>query len=227
MVLSLHKSMSKLSIVQATRELRRARQIPQQMSININDCKLDSVEHAKLLGITRNQDMTWEHHLWGARTHHDEKLPGLLCQLSRALGMIGKLSNIMQPKQLRSLAMGLQQSRLLFGLLMVGGLWLPEKYLDRHWNHQSTTKQEMDLLQQSQNRMMNILSGERDPMTLTTKLLEATNMLSVSQLTFAATATNLVNEIGNDGLSLGGVNNLGVELQSVKAGLGVFDRGKA
>ena len=49
----------------------------------------------------------------------------------------------------------------------------------------------------------------------------------VAHCPFAATATNLVNEIGNDGLSLGGVNDLGVELQSVKAGLGVFDRGKA
>ena len=95
----------------------------------------------------------------------------------------------MQAKQIRSLAMGLWQTELFFRLSLVGGLWLPEKYLDRHWNHQSTTRHEMDILQRSQNKVMRILLGEKDPLTPTTTLLQATNMLSVSQLSFVATAT--------------------------------------
>ena len=69
MVLSLHNSMF---IVQATRDLRRARNIPQKLSKLINGSKLESVESAKLLEMTLNKDMTWEHHLWGTRDHRDE-----------------------------------------------------------------------------------------------------------------------------------------------------------
>ena len=60
MVLSLHKSMV---IVQATKELRRAKGVPTSMSINVNGQILKSVQSAKLLGVVLNQDMTWESHL--------------------------------------------------------------------------------------------------------------------------------------------------------------------
>ena len=68
-------------------------------------------------------------------------------------------------------------------------LWFPEKYLDRQWNHLTTTKGEMQLLQRLQNQLMRVLTNTRDTRTPTATLLEATQMLSVNQLTFVATAT--------------------------------------
>ena len=87
-----------------------------------------------------------------------------------------------------AVAMGMWQSRLLFGLALVGSQWLPEKYLPRQWNHLATTKGEMLLLQRLQNKMMRVLLGTRDWLTPTSKLLEECSMLSVTQLTVAATA---------------------------------------
>ena len=57
MVLSLHKSMF---IVQATRELRRTRAIPFNLTITVQNHYLPNVQSSKLLGLTLNQDITWD-----------------------------------------------------------------------------------------------------------------------------------------------------------------------
>ena len=60
--------------------------------------------------------------------------------------MVRRLVGILPPKTLRAVAMEIWQSRLMFGLALVGGLWLPSKYIAREWNHTTTTKGEMGLL---------------------------------------------------------------------------------
>ena len=106
----------------------------------------------------------------------------------RTVGLIRKLATVMPPKPLRTLAMGMWQSRLLFGLALVGSQWLPEPYLARQGNKMATTKGEMLLLQRLQNKLMRILMGTNDARMPTTQLLNANKMLSVTQLTVAATA---------------------------------------
>ena len=186
MVLSLHKSMT---IVQATKELRRARGVPANLSINVSGQAVKCVQSAKLLGIVINEDMTWESHLWGHTNNKGEKVPGLVCQLARTVGLLKKLSVVLPQEAMRSITMGLWQSRLLFGLALVGGQWLPETYLPRQWNHQATTRGDMEVLQKLQNQVMRVLLGKRDWLTPTEELLKACNMLSVHQLAFMATAT--------------------------------------
>ena len=127
--------------------------------------------------------------MWGSRDRECEKFTGLVTQLSRAVGIVAKLSHVLCPKTLRSVAMGLWQSRLMFGLPLVGGVWIPQKYVEKEWNHVGTTKWEMAILQRSQNRLMRILTAEKDLHTPTTVLLANARMLSVHQLSFVATAT--------------------------------------
>ena len=109
--------------------------------------------------------------------------------LSRTIGLLRKLGLVLPTAQLRAVAMGLWQSRLLFGLALVGGQWLPEPYLPRQLNHLTTTKGEMELLQRLQNQMMRVLQGTIDWTTPTASLLEQNQLLSVSQLTAVAIAS--------------------------------------
>ena len=118
MVLSLQKSMF---MVQATKELRRTKQIPDNLVINVGGVDIKCVETAKLLGLVLNQDMTWEHHLWGYKGEDDEMVPGLICMLSHTIGLLRKLALVLPTAQPCAVAMGLWQSRLLFGLALVGG----------------------------------------------------------------------------------------------------------
>ena len=100
--------------------------------------------------------------------------------------MVRRLSDILPPKTLRAVAMGMWQSRLMFALALVGGLWFPSKYI-YEWNHTTTAKGGMELLQRSQNQFMRILTGIRDLDTPTTTLLRLADMLSVNQLCFMLT----------------------------------------
>ena len=62
MVLSLHKSKF---IVQATRELRRTRAIPDDMTISVHNQSLPSTKGTTLLGMILDENITWSTHLWG------------------------------------------------------------------------------------------------------------------------------------------------------------------
>ena len=117
MVLSLQKSMF---MVQATKELRRTKQIPDNLIINAGGVYVKCVETAKLLGLVLNQDITFKYHLWGYKGEDDEMVPGLICMLSQIIGLLRKLALVLPTAQLCAVAMGLRQSRLLFGLAMVG-----------------------------------------------------------------------------------------------------------
>ena len=81
MVLILQKSML---IVQATKELRRVKQIPDNMTLNVSGVAVKCVTSAKLLGLTLNQDITWEQHLWGHKGENNQK--GLLQWACGSLG---------------------------------------------------------------------------------------------------------------------------------------------
>ena len=102
MVLSLNKSMF---IVQASRELWRTRDIHANLNISVQGKELPCLQSTKLLEFILNQDDTWENHLWGYRDE-EVKLPGLICALNRAVGVIKKLATILPPRQLRMVALG-------------------------------------------------------------------------------------------------------------------------
>ena len=142
------------------------------------------MKSTKLLGFTINQDATWENHLWGCK-EQEVKVPGLICQLNRAVGVIKKLATILPPKQLRVIALGLFQSRLVYALPLVGGLWLPSVYLHKDCNHAMMIKVELLIIQAIQNKMMRTITGTTDQTT--SVLLSQTALLSVQQLAFSST----------------------------------------
>ena len=77
----------------------------------------------------------------------------------------------------------------MFGLPLIGGLWLPSKYHDREWKHTTVTKEEIGVLQTTQNQLMRVLTGLKDWDTPTSELLQESGLLSVYQLAFYAIAT--------------------------------------
>ena len=62
MVLPMEKT--KLLIC-CTKELRRAREVPQSCQITVNHHTLDSTPREKLLGLTISDDLCWETYMWG------------------------------------------------------------------------------------------------------------------------------------------------------------------
>ena len=84
----------------------------------------------------------------------DEVVPGLICIVPCTVGLLRKLSLVLPTVKFCAVAMGLWQSKLLFGLALVGGQLLPEPYLQRQLNHLTTTKGEMEVLHKLQNQMM-------------------------------------------------------------------------
>ena len=103
MVLSLNKSMV---IVQATRELKRTRGIPSNLTIRVQGRQLPCVESTKFLGAPP------------VGLHRPgRKVTRNYLQLNRALGDNKRLADTLT-------------SHLMYVLPLVGGLWFPSKYLD-------------------------------------------------------------------------------------------------
>ena len=88
---------SKLLVV-GTRQLRASR-VTHDMQIVVDNKEILESKSEKLLGILMNNQLTWKNHL-----HGDDKIEGMVQQLSKRIGVMKKLAKHMDLNNLKFFA---------------------------------------------------------------------------------------------------------------------------
>ena len=146
--------------------------------INIEVCNksINETKSEKLLGIVINNTLNWKNHLFG----NDEEL-GLFKDLSKRIGMLKKVRNLMPTKKFQVMTDAIFTSKLIYGMTLWGGIWGLKTQQNHQRRSMAISKNEMNKLQVLQNKTLRLISG-LDYYTPTSVLLETTKMLSVHQM---------------------------------------------
>ena len=70
----------------------------------------------KLLGIVLSNNMSWSTNLYGNNKQGDDKIKGLVPQLSQRIGILKQLSKIVSRKQMKIFVAGIFTSKLVYGI---------------------------------------------------------------------------------------------------------------
>ena len=177
---------TKLLIV-GTKELRRSKLTNKDISIEItvDGHTVKESKSERLLGVLVNNEMTWEHHLYG---NHDNK--GLLKSLSARANIIRKLSTMMPQRRLKMIAEGIFFSSLNYCIEVYGNVWGITTYDDHQRNSSAFTKDDNNRLQILVNKVLRSLT-RLDWDTPVTTLHIASGQLSVHQRTALHTLTSV------------------------------------
>ena len=91
-------------LVVGTRKLRNCKlESPNRVLETLVDgCNVEESRRDRLLGIIMNNDLTWEHHLYGEKENR-----GLLAKLAYRASLISKLSLVLPRNRLKTMAEGL------------------------------------------------------------------------------------------------------------------------
>ena len=169
---------SKLLIIGIKQQKKAAYQQVDSFSVTIDGQKILESKSEKLLGLVISNDLTWRDYLHGEGCN----IPGLICQLSRRVGMIKRLSKCVSKQRLKIFTEGLFYSKLNYCLPVFGHVFGLDLYHLQGQKFAAYSKADNRKLQVLQNTVMRILSGnKRDIPTIV--LLEQTNSLSVHQST--------------------------------------------
>ena len=125
--------------------------------------------------------LSWFHYIHGDYTNPQKPVIGLINQLSKRVGMLAKISNLMPSKKLKILVNGLFISKLSYCLGLFGGIWGLDTMQIGDTRHNSFTKASLRALQTLLNKVMRLLTKKGYDTPILT-LLEETEMLSVHQL---------------------------------------------
>ena len=97
------------------------------------------------------------------------------------VGILKTLSNVLTPRQLKSVTHGIFNSKLIYCLQLFGNVWYQNNVEDRIFKFSAFTKSDSQKLQVLQNKTMRLRS-KMGRMTPTEDLLKACQELSVNQL---------------------------------------------
>ena len=169
-------SKTKLLIV-GTKDLRNTKLPNKVIKIKVAGHEVTESESERLLGLTVNNTMTWEHHLYGNKEHR-----GLVSKLSQRAGLIRRLSLVMPRDRLTIMAEGIFFSLLNYCLEVFSNVWGLETY-DETSRHSTAFRKEDSLkLQVLVNKVLRALTGlDRD--TPSSILSMRSGQLSVHQRT--------------------------------------------
>jgi hypothetical protein len=171
-------SKTKLLIV-GTKDLRNSKLVPNNKVIKINVAghEVTESESERLLGLTVNNTMTWEHHLYGNTEHR-----GLVSKLSQRAGLIRRLSRVMPKDRLTIMAEGIFFSLLNYCLEVFSNVWGLDTYDETCRHSTAFRKEDNRKLQVLVNKVLRALTGlDRD--TPTSILSSRSGQLSVHQRT--------------------------------------------
>ena len=79
------------------------------ISLSLNQKEIERVEVIKFLGVFLDNNLTWKHHI-------NEKAK----QISKTVGNMSKLKNILPQRVLKTIYISLMESQLLYGLIIWG-----------------------------------------------------------------------------------------------------------
>ena len=179
-------------LVMGTRDQRKTKLILREKVLQVGVCgkivKESSSE--RLLGLSVQNDMSWNVHLHGNGLTGDKKTIGLLGQLSQRLGILKKLRSFMLPQQFKATSNGILGSKLSFGIEVFGNVWGLPSMDDEKRRFSGFTKDDNRRLQVLQNKLMR-LKTNLDYKTPTEVLVKTCNEPSVQQTTAYHTLTTV------------------------------------
>ena len=185
---------SKLLII-GTQKLRNQK-LTAPMKIKVDNLEVVETKSEKLLGVVINNKLTWHDHLYGEKWRiGDENTPGLIPQLSQRVGILRRMSKLMNKKRLNSFTHGIFYSKMNYCLTVFGHVFGLETYSDTDSRYYSFTKEDNRKMQVLQNSVMRLLTG-KERGTPTTTLIKLTKSLSVQQ-TIAFQTLLMVHKIVN------------------------------
>ena len=123
-----------------------------------------------------NNEMTFRSHL-----HGNDENEGLIQQLSKRAGIIGKLARYISPGNLKSFVAGIFYSKISYCLPLYGNVFGLEKYRDNTRKYINYTVRDNNKLQVLQNKINRILTRSKFG-TSTSDLLMMTKSLSIQQM---------------------------------------------
>ena len=136
------------------------------LTILIGKEVISEVKSAKLLGMTFENSLKWNEHIYGTG--------GLLASLNQRLFYIRRLKNSIGPKALLKLSSGLFVSKIRYGLQLLGKV---------RWSNSDPLNQDMEAIQKCMNKLLRVLNNSRISDKISTKsMLTKFNLLSVNQM---------------------------------------------
>ena len=159
--------------------MRHSRLQNTQLQIEVCGKLVKESECEKILGILVNNKLTWSNYLLGDYSDPDKPITGLISQLSKRVGMLTRLSNIIPKERFKSLAHGLFFSKLLYCLPLFGYVWGIEKIQSGPSRNNSFTKSNLRALQILQNKILRLITNSPYDMPVK-EMLKQADILSVN-----------------------------------------------
>ena len=136
------------------------------MSLKIGKDVIEPEDHAKLLGITFDNNQKWNSQIQGN--------DGVISSLNQRLYMLRRLNNFVSKQALSKIADSKFTSKVRYGLQLLGKI---------RWSVQDPQQGDLQDIQVMQNKMLRLLNGTKMADKISTKtLLSNLNMLSVNQM---------------------------------------------
>ena len=186
-------------LIMATREQRARKLIPTNKQFCVNVCGKVVKESTdeKLLGLVISNNLTFKTHLNGNNLTGDDKIVGLITQLSKRVGILKRLSAIMTRPQFSNACEAIFTSKLTYCCQVIFNIWDIQSMdeIDRRFS--AFQKQDSRRLQVLQNKLLRLKTGLAWD-TPTAKLLEASGDLSVQQLAAYHTVMTVFRVLNSD-----------------------------
>ena len=136
------------------------------MSLKIGNDVIEPEDHAKLLGITFDNNQKCNSQIQGKG--------GVISSLNQRLYMLRRLNNFVSKQALSKIADSIFTSKVRYGLQLLGKI---------RWSVQDPQQGDLQDIQVMQNKMLRLLNGTKMVDKISTKtLLSNLNMLSVNQM---------------------------------------------
>ena len=103
--------------------------------------------------------MTWRTHLYGNNKSGDEKIVGLVTQLSKRVGILTKLSKLMSPSQFSRICEGIFTSKVTYCLQVFGNVWVIPTMDETDRRFLAFSKEDNRRLQVVQNKVLRLKTG--------------------------------------------------------------------
>ena len=123
-----------------------------QITVNIGGKTISETEEENLLGMTIQNNLKFKTYIHGNNKKGDDKIQGLLSKLSQRVGILKTLSNVLTPRQLKSVTHGIFNSKLIYCLQLFGNVWYQNNVEDRIFRFSAFTKSDSQKLQVLQNK---------------------------------------------------------------------------
>ena len=196
---------------QTTTAMGLSRLAGRKLQINVSGNVVKESECERILGILANNKLMWWNKLYGDKSDPTKPIPGLISHLSKCVGLLSRLVDLVPAHRFKVLVDGIFNSKLCYCLELTGFAWGAETMQEGDTRQNAFTKANLLNLQFLQNKVMRMITGSGYN-TPVKELLQKTNSFSVNQLIVYKTLTAIF-KIKRSGEPRYLANRLGFEKQ--------------